>query len=145
MSYFVSRDELLFEIAKAIDAVFSAVGRLFSDKDDEFNRKLKELESNFLLLINTVGRSESHQLRKKKRSKKMSEKKFEEILEDVVNHVMDSDDEELIILVDELEKSSKKFKEEKEKIEGKLDEILKRAEELLVKEKEGKKAEKATD
>lgn len=64
MNYFVSREELLSEIEKAVDAVFSAVARTFSDKDREFNKKLKELEIKFSLLINTVGQ-QSHQPKKK--------------------------------------------------------------------------------
>lgn len=155
MSYFVSRGELLEEIAKAVDAVFSAVGRLFSDKDDEFNRKLKELESNFLLLINTVGQR-SHQSKNmyglapvhhKKRSKKMEEepraiRPFEEVLDEVVHNILESGDHELIILIDELEKSAKEEMELKEELKSKLRQIFKGGMPFLKKEEVGKAEKK---
>jgi len=147
MSYFVTKKELLEEIEKAVDAVFSAVARMFSDEDERIKRKLKALENNFLLLINTVGRSGSHQYEKnnKKRRKKMEEEKairpFEEVLEQVVEYVLSSEDHELIILIDELEKSAKDETEKKEKIKGKLREIFKKSRAFLKDVEEGKKEE----
>jgi len=43
MSYFISKDDL----DKAIDAVFTAIAKMFTDKDKEINRKLKELNEKF--------------------------------------------------------------------------------------------------
>ena len=40
MNYFVTKKELLEEIEKTVDAVFSAVARMFSDEDERINRKL---------------------------------------------------------------------------------------------------------
>lgn len=141
MSYFVTKEELLSEIEKAVDAVFTAVARLFSDEDERFNRKLKALESNFLLLINTVGRK-SQQKNNKKRRIKMEEERvirpFEEVLEQVVEYVLSSEDHELIILIDELEKSAKDEVEKKEIIKGKLRRIFKEGMPIL-KEQEGEK------
>jgi len=65
MSYFISKDDL----DKAIDAVFTAIAKMFTDKDKEINRKLKELETKLSLLINTVGIIESNP----KGDKKISE------------------------------------------------------------------------
>lgn len=147
MNYFVSREELLSEIAKAVDFVFTAVARKFSDEDEESNKKIKELRNEFLLLVNTVGQ-QSHQLRNRKGVKKMDEEKekrpFEEILEDVVNHVLDSDDHELILLVDELDESFKEEAEKKERVKSKLREIFKRGKEFI-KQEEGEKKEEKRD
>lgn len=149
MNYFVSKDELLFEVNKAVDAVFSAVARMFSDKDEELKGKLKALEANFLLLINTVGQrshqpKERHGLKpvtRNKNRRKNMERKFEEILEDVVSRVMKSGDDELIILIDELDQSFKDEEEKKEKIKGKLREIFKKGKDFI-KEQEGEKEAK---
>ena len=150
MSYFVSRDELLFEINRAVDHIFSAVATCLSDEDKKFTKKFEELRNEFLLLINTVGRSESHQLRKpaprtglfnKNRREKMSERKFEEILKEMIDHILKGNDEELIILVDELEKSADKLKKEKELGKGKLTTIQEKVKEFL-KQEEKEKIEK---
>lgn len=133
MSYFVTKEELLSEIEKAVDGIFTAVGRMFSDEDKEFNKKLKELEIKFSLLINTVG-YKSYQLKKENRRKHMSEKTFEEILKELANHIMDSDDEKAIILIDELEQSVEKFKEEKERIKLQLNKIYKKTEAFMKQE-----------
>lgn len=141
MNYFVTKDELLEEINKAVDAVFTAVARMFSEEDVRINRKLKALENNFLLLINTVGHK-SHQKNNKKRRKDMEEERairpFEEVLEQVVDYVLSSEDHELIILIDELDKSAKEEVGKKEKIKGKLREIYKEGK-ALIKEQEGEK------
>ena len=142
MSYFVTKDELLSEINKAVDAVFSAVARMSSEEDVKLNKRLRRMERDFLLLINIVG-SDSHQKNNKKRSKKMEEeptaiRPFEEVLDAVVDYVLQSEDHELIILIDELEKSAKEEVEKKEIIKGKLKRIFKEGMPIL-KEHEGEK------
>ena len=133
MSYFVSRGELLYEINKAVDAIFSAVATCLSDEDKKFNEKLGELRNEFLLLIDTVGQR-SHQLNKNRR-KQMEEKRgFEEILKELIDHILKGSDEEAIILVDELEKSTEKLKGEQKQIREKLYNIRTKAEEFLKKE-----------
>lgn len=141
MSYFVSREELLDEINKAVDAVFSAVARMFSEEDKKFNRKLKELESNFLLLINTVG-YKSYQ-KNKKRSRKMEEeprstRPFEEVLDEIIHYIIQGEDHELILMVDELEKSAKEEGEKKEIWKKALRKSYKKTKDFL-KEQEGEK------
>lgn len=152
MSYFVSRDELLWEINRAVDHIFSAVATCLSDEDKKFTRKFEELRNEFLLLINIVGRSESHQLKTgsnpviKNRRKHMSERKFEEILKEMIDRILEGNDEKLIILVDELEKSADKLKKEKELITGKLTTIQEKVKTFLKQEQEEKiekKEEKA--
>jgi len=144
MNYFVTKSELLEEIAKAVDAIFSAVARMFSEEDVRFNKRLKELEANFLLLINTVGRNKSHQSKNKHKGvKKMEEepravRPFDEVLDEVIDYILQSEDHDLIILVDELEKSAIEEAGNKEKIKGKLREIFKEGMPLL-KEQEGEK------
>lgn len=59
MSYFITKDDL----DKVVDGIFTAIGKLFSEKDEELKVKLKALEANFLLLINTMGQ-QSHQSKK---------------------------------------------------------------------------------
>lgn len=142
MSYFVSRDELLWEIQRAVDNMFSAVSTCLSDEDKKFNRKFAELRNEFLLLINTMGQ-QSHQLRNKKRGvRKMEEKerKFEEILKELISHILKGNDEKLIILADELEQSTEKFKEEKyETIIRKLTEIREKTKAFLKQQEEDEK------
>ena len=54
MSYFVSRGELLYEIEKAVDAIFKAVATCLSDEEKKFNTKLGVLREEFLLLIESI-------------------------------------------------------------------------------------------
>jgi hypothetical protein len=144
MSYFVSREELLSEIEKSVDAIFSAVATCLFNEDKKFNEKLGVLREEFLLLIDAMGRRESHQLGNKLRRKQMEERTFEEILKELIDHILKGSDEEAIILVDELEKSADILKEEKEAIREKLKNIRTKAEEFLKEEgveKEEKKQE----
>ena len=135
MSYFVSRGELLYEIEKAVDAIFKAVATCLSDEEKKFNTKLGVLREEFLLLIDAMGGSESHQLRKNKlRRNQMSERKFEEILKELIDHILKGNDEEAIILADELEKSAEGFKKEQVRIKEKLGKIQKKTEEFLKQE-----------
>ncbi len=83
MSYFVSKDELLSEIGKAVDAIFSAISRLLSEEDKKLKERLRELEANFLLLINTVGHK-AHQKNNKKGERKMEEEKVIRPFDDVL-------------------------------------------------------------
>lgn len=143
MSYFISKEELLSEIEKAVDAVFSAVGRMFSEEDVKLTKRLKELESNFLLLINTVGQ-QSHQLKRshglapvtsKNRRKKMEEERtprpFAEVLDDLIHLILESGDHETIILIDELEESLKNETEKKEVWKKALRKSYKKTKDLL--------------
>lgn len=146
--YFVTKEELLSEIEKAVDAIFSAVARMFSEEDKRLNKRLKDLEANFLLLLNTVG-YKSYQSKNKKRSKNMEEEEravrpFEEVLDEVVHYILQSEDHELILMIDELEKSAKQEVEKKEKIKQKLRQIFKKGKDFLKEqgiEKEKEKAE----
>lgn len=140
MNYFVTKRELLEEIEKAVNGIFTAIAKLFSEEDKRLNKRLRKMESEFLLLISILGQP-SHQSRNK-RSKKMEEPRairlFEEVLDEVVDYVLHSEDHELILLIDELEKSAKEEVKKKEKIKGKLREIFKEGMPIL-KEHEGEK------
>lgn len=103
---------------------------------------MSDLRKEILLILDSVGYKETHPEKKTKIGvKRMSKRSFEEILEELVKHIMASEDEEAIVLVDELEESAKKFIAEKERLKGKLDEILKKAEELLPKDDSEEKRE----
>ena len=144
MNYFLTEDDL----DKAVNAVFSAVAKLFSEKDEELKRKLKELEANFLLLINTLGQR-SHQFENKhnKGVRKMEEepravRNFDEVLEDLIEYVLQSEDHDLILLADELHESAKVEIEKREKTTGKLREIFKTGRAFMREQEEGEKKEK---
>ncbi len=63
---------------------------------------------------------------------------FEEVLDAVVDYVLKCEDHELILLIDELEKSAKEEVEKKEIIKKKLRRIFKEGMPIL-KEQEGEK------
>ena len=146
--YFVTKEELLEEIEKAVDAIFTAVARMFGEEDKKLAKKLKDLESNFLLLINTVGRDKSHQKNNKRRKNMEEEPRavrgFEEVLDDVIHYILDSGDHELIILIDELEESLKEEGEKKEIWKKKIRQIYKGGMEILKREEDEKKVEEET-
>jgi len=136
MSYFLTDDDL----DKAVDAVFSAVARMFSEEDVRFNKKLKELENNFLLLINTVGRNKSHQSKNKQNKgvEKMEEERairpFDEVLADLIDYVLQSEDHDLILLSDELFESAKIEIEKRETTTKKLRQIIAKGKRFLKEE-----------
>ena len=113
-------------------------------KDKKLARKLKELEANFLLLINTVG-NKSHQKNKKKERNMEEEPRavrpFEEVLNDVFDYILQSEDHDLILLVDELEKSAKEEEEKKEIWKKALRKSYKETKEFLKEQEEGEKGE----
>ena len=73
-------------------------------------------------------------------AKAMEEKErgFEEILKELIDHILKGTDERAIILVDELEKSADKLKEEKELVTGELKTIQEKAKAFLTQEGYGK-------
>lgn len=131
MNYFISKDELCSEIEKAVDGIFTAVGR-----------SLYELEHKFSLLIN-VGIAEKKSPAKiRKRGKTMEEKDFEQILEKLMEHVLKGQDEELILMADDLQKSFQEFKEKKEKLKEKLNKIYRNGQDFIKEQGIEKKGEK---
>lgn len=143
MNYFCTKNELLEEINKAVDAVFSAVAKMFGDEDNRLNERLKKMERDFLLLINTMGQ-QTHQSGNKRRNKMEEERatrSFEEVLDEVIDRILQSEDHDLIILVDELEKSAKEETEKKEIWKKKMRKSYRKAKELLQEEGEKGKAD----
>lgn len=141
-NYFVTKRDLDEER----DRLFTTLAKMFSEKDKFLSKKLEELRNEFLLLIDTIGQ-QSYQLGKsapsgrKRGAKRMSERPFEEILKELVDHIMNSNDERAIILIDELEQSAEKFKEGKKQMKLQLNRIHKKAEEFL-KQQENEKKDK---
>lgn len=158
MNYFVTKDDL----DKAVDAIFSAIARMFSEEDERFEKKLRKMESETLLLINTVGRNKSHQPKnmygrkpvhhksKNKRSKKMEEepraiRPFDEVLADLIDYVLQSEDHDLILLSDELFESAKIEVERRETTTKRLREIIAKGKGFLKSQGFGEKKEPSID
>lgn len=123
MNYFVDRDELLYEIAKAVDSIFTAIVKTRTERDNVLSKKLKDLRNEFLLILDAIG-YESYPAKNKKGDKKMS--KVKTLIDQLWILGEKLDNKELLDIAKGLEEYVGKTGSDLKKFRGELKGLLER-------------------